>query len=146
MFKRLRGNAGMTLIEIMIVLVILATVGTLAVTKLMPNFEKSKVKTTEIQMGDFKTALQLYFVDNNAYPTTEQGLEALVQKPTVGPDTPNYNAEGYLSLGKGKTLKDAWGNPFIYESDGTKYTIKSYGRDGKEGGEGNDTDIVVESE
>ena len=144
MFKRLNGNLGMSLVEIMIVLVIMGTVMALVGRTVMGRFEQSKIQTTKLQMDGFKSALQDYYLDNNIYPTTDQGLAALVKKPTTGTEPTNYAPEGYL---KAKVIpKDAWGSDFIYESDGAKYTIKSYGKDKKEGGDGNATDIVVESE
>lgn len=144
MFKRLNGKAGMSLVEIMIVLVIMGTVVSLIGRNVMGRLDQSKVQTTKLQMEGFKSALQDYYLDNNSYPTTDQGLQALVQKPTTGTEPTNYSPDGYL---KGKTIpKDAWGAEFIYESDGAKYTIKSLGKDKKDGGEGHGTDIVVDSE
>jgi len=144
MFKRLNGKLGMSLVEIMIVIVIMGTIAALVGRNVMSRLEQSKVQTTKLQMEGFKSALQDYYLDNNSYPTTDQGLSALVQKPTTGTEPANYNPEGYV---KGKVIpKDAWGVDFIYESDGAKYTIKSFGKDKKEGGEGNAADIVTESE
>lgn len=144
MFKRLNGNLGMSLVEIMIVIVIMGTIAALVGRNVMGRLDQSKVQTTKLQMEGFKSALQDYYLDNNAYPTTEQGLEALVQKPTTGTEPTNYSPDGYI---KGKVIpKDAWGADFIYESDGSKYVIKSLGKDRKEGGEANATDLVVESE
>jgi len=144
MFKRLNGTLGMSLVEIMIVLVIMGTIMALVGRNVMGRLEQSKVQTTKLQMEGFKSALQDYYLDNNVYPTTDQGLQALVQKPTTGTEPTNYNPDGYI---KGKVIpKDAWGKDFIYESDGAKYTIKSFGKDRVEGGEGNGADISVESE
>jgi general secretion pathway protein G len=144
MFKRLNGNRGMSLVEIMIVIVIMGTIAALVGRNVMSRLEQSKVQTTKLQMEGIKSALQDYYLDNNVYPATEQGLMSLVQKPTTGTEPSNYNPDGYI---KGKVVpKDAWGADFMYESDGAKYVIKSYGKDKKEGGEGNGADIVVESE
>jgi len=144
MFKRLNGKLGMSLVEIMIVIVIMGTVAALVGRNVIARLEQSKVQTTKLQMEGFKSALQDYYLDNNSYPTTDQGLKALIQKPTSGTEPTNYSPEGYL---KGKVLpKDAWGAEFTYESDGSKYTIKSLGKDKKEGGDSNAADIVVESE
>ncbi len=144
MFKRLNGKLGMSLVEIMIVIVIMGTVAALVGRNVMSRLEKSKAQTTKLQMDNFKAALQDYYLDNNVYPTTEQGLGALIQKPTTGTEPSNYNPDGYL---KTKELpKDAWGQEFIYESDGAKYSIKSFGKDRKDGGDGNDADLTVESD
>ena len=143
MLKRLNGTLGMSLVEIMIVIVIMGTIAALVGRNVMSRLEQSKVQTTKLQLDGFKSALQDYYLDNNSYPTTDQGLQALVQKPVTGTEPTNYT-DRYL---KGKELpKDAWGSDFIYESDGSKYIIKSLGKDKKEGGTGNDADIVVESD
>lgn len=144
MFKRIRTDVGMSLIEIMIVILIMGAIATIVGRNVLSRYEQSKVQTTKLQMDSLKAALQDYYMDNNTYPTTAQGLAALVQKPTTGPETPNYSPDGYL---KGKAVpKDKWENDFIYESDGAKYKITSLGKDKKEGGDGYNTDIVVESE
>lgn len=143
MLKRLKNVRGMSLVEIMIVIVIMGTVAALVGRNVISQFEKSKVKTTQLQMDAIKTALQDYYLDNGSYPTTEQGLVALVEKPTSSPEPTNYSPDGYL---KGKTMpKDAWAKDFIYESDGAGYTLISYGKDGKEGGEGYALDIIFKS-
>ena len=143
MFKRLKNAHGMSLIEIMIVIVIMAMIAGLIGRNVLSQFEKSKVKTTQLQMDALKTALQDYYLDNGSYPTTEQGLKALVDKQASSPEPANYSPDGYL---KGKTLpKDSWGRDFIYESDGAVYTLESYGKDGKIGGTGYDTDIIFKS-
>ncbi|HOW16368.1 MAG TPA: type II secretion system major pseudopilin GspG [bacterium] len=142
MFRSLKNSAGMSLVEIMIVIAIMGAIGALVATNILPMFEKSKVENTKNQMKNIEQALQLYYTDNSSYPTTEQGLEALATKPTAGTEPENYNPSGYMK----KIPKDQWGKPFIYESDGTKYSIMSYGKDRKEGGDGYAEDIVIESE
>jgi len=132
----------MSLVEIMIVVAIMGAIMALIGTNILPLFEKSKVENTKNQMKNVEQALQLYYTDNNAYPTTAQGLEALVKQPTTGGEMTNYNPSGYIK----SVPKDQWGKPLIYESDGTKYMIMSYGKDGKEGGTGFAQDIIVESE
>ena len=84
MFNLLRNSKGMSLVEIMIVIAIMAVIGTLAVTNVMPMRKKANYENTKIMMRDIENALQLYYTDNNSYPTTEQGLEALIEKPSVG--------------------------------------------------------------
>jgi type II secretion system protein G len=105
---------------------------------------ESKVMTTKLLMDHLKFMLQEYYLDNNTYPTTDQGLQALVQKSTTGTPPTNYSPEGYIK--KDSDLKDARGRKFIYESDGEKFIITSYGHDGKVGGDGLDEDITVSSD
>jgi general secretion pathway protein G len=130
---------GFTLIEIMVVVVILAVLGALVVPKILENVDKARVTRAQADIRAIQTALDLYRLDNFKYPTTEQGLQALVTQP-VDPTITNYRSGGYLP-----TLpKDPWNNPYVYVSpgaDGRDYDIISYGRDGKPGGEGYDADI-----
>ena len=130
---------GFTLIEIMVVVVILAVLGALVVPKIIENVDKARVTRAAADIRAIQTALDLYRLDNFKYPTTEQGLQALVTQP-VDPTITNYRSGGYLP-----TLpKDPWNNPYVYVSpgaDGRDYDIISYGRDGKPGGEGYDADI-----
>lgn len=135
---RIRSR-GFTLIEIMVVVVILAVLGALVVPKILENVDKARATRAGSDIRAIETALDLYRLDNFKYPTTEQGLEALVKKPN-DPSLTNYRAGGYL-----KSLpKDPWGNIYHYTSpgeDGRDYDIISYGRDGKPGGDGYDADI-----
>jgi general secretion pathway protein G len=132
-------SSGFTLIEIMVVVVILSVLGALVVPKILENVDKARVTRAQADIRAIQTALDLYRLDNFKYPTTEQGLQALVKQP-VDPTITNYRSGGYLP-----TLpKDPWNNPYIYVSpgsDGRDYDIISYGRDGKPGGEGYDADI-----
>lgn len=127
----------MTLIEIMIVIAIigglLAVLGTMAFDRL----KKARVDTAKIQMKSIGTALEQYNLACNAFPTTDQGLDALVTKPSAGCD--NWGPTPYI---KKNQLKDPWGKEFVYESDGSTFELKSFGEDKKEGGEGNAKDIL----
>ncbi len=130
---------GFTLIEIMVVVVILAVLGALVVPKILENVDKARVTRAASDIRAIETALDLYRLDNFKYPTTEQGMEALVKQP-ADPSLTNYRSGGYLIA----VPKDPWGNPYIYTSpgaDGRDYDIISYGRDGKPGGDGYDADI-----
>ena len=133
------AQSGFTLIEIMVVVVILAVLGALVVPKILENVDKARVTRAQSDIRAIQTALDLYRLDNFKYPTTEQGLQALVKQP-ADPTLTNYNPNGYL-----KSLpKDPWNNVYIYASpgaDGREYDITTYGRDGKPGGEGFDADI-----
>src|SRR5579859_3848314 len=134
-----RRQSGFTLIEIMVVVVILAVLGALVVPKILENVDKARVTRAQSDIRAIQTALDLYRLDNFKYPTTEQGLQALVKQP-ADPTITNYRSGGYLP----SLPKDPWNNPYIYTSpgaDGREYDITSYGRDGKPGGEGPDADI-----
>ncbi len=134
-------HSGFTLIEIMVVVVILAVLGALVVPKILENVDKARVTRAQSDIRAIQTALDLYRLDNFKYPTTEQGLQALVTQP-ADPTITNYRAGGYLP----GTPKDPWNNPYIYASpgpEGRDYEITSYGRDGKPGGEGYDADITA---
>jgi general secretion pathway protein G len=133
------AQRGFTLIEIMVVVVILSVLGALVVPQIIDKVDVAKVKRAQSDIRAIQTALDLYRLDNFKYPTTEQGLQALVKQP-ADPTITNYAASGYL-----KSLpKDPWGNVYQYASpgtDGRDFDIITYGRDGKPGGEGYDADI-----
>jgi general secretion pathway protein G len=132
-------QGGFTLIEIMVVVVILAVLGALVVPKILENVDKARVTRAASDIRAIETALDLYRLDNFKYPTSEQGLQALVKQP-ADPTITNYRSEGYLPA----LPKDPWGNPYNYVSpgpDGRQYEITTYGKDGKPGGEGYDADI-----
>ncbi len=134
-----KQQSGFTLIEIMVVVVILAVLGALVVPKIIENVDKARVTRAQSDIRGIETALDLYRLDNFKYPTTEQGLQALVTQPN-DPTITNWRAGGYLP----SLPKDPWGNTYQYQSpgdDGRDYDIISYGRDGKPGGEGYDADI-----
>jgi general secretion pathway protein G len=132
-------QSGFTLIEIMVVVVILAVLGALVVPKILENVDKARVTRAASDIRAIETALDLYRLDNFKYPTSEQGLQALVKQP-ADPTITNYRSEGYLPA----VPKDPWNNPYLYTSpgaDGRQYEITTYGKDGKPGGEGYDADI-----
>lgn len=142
MKKTIRNNRGFTLIEIMVVIVILALLAALVGPKLIGRSDDAKITDTRVQIKNIETALKLYKLDNGNYPTTEQGLAALVAKPAVGLIPKNYKAEGYLE--SKKIPKDPWGNDYIYLSPGEHgdFDIYSFGADGVKGGEGKSADIT----
>ena len=135
------NNRGFTLIELMVVIVILGILAGLIVPRIMSRPEEAKQAKARIQIESLETALKLYRLDNGNYPTTEQGIQALVEAPTVGALAKKWREGGYLE--KGKVPKDPWGNDYVYLSPGTQgdYEIISYGADGEQGGEGKDKDI-----
>src|SRR5262249_31217613 len=130
------AQAGFTLIELLIVISIIALIGGFVTTNLISKYNQAKVNATKIQMKQLGVILDDFRREYRFYPSTEQGLDALVHKPTGGRECKNYDNEGYIK--SGKIPKDGFGNDFIYESDGNKYVLKSLGNDEREGGEGVD--------
>ncbi len=136
-----RGSRGFTLIELMVVIVILGILAAVIAPRIIGRTDEAKVTEARVQIKNFETALKLYKLDNGRYPTTDQGLEALVSKPTVGVIPRNWRRGGYLE--NTKIPSDPWGNPYIYASPGLHgdYDILSLGADGARGGEGFDGDV-----
>ena len=135
-------NDGFTLIEVMVVIVILAMLAALVGPKLMGRADDAKIADASIQIKNLETALKLYKLDNGIYPSTEQGLAALVTKPVSGVIPKAFKEGGYL---EGNAVpKDPWHNDFIYISPGEHgdYDLSSYGMDGIKGGEGKNADIT----
>ena len=130
---------GFTLVEIMVVVVIIGILGALVVPKLLGRTGEARVSAAKTDIATMMQALKLYKLDNARYPTTEQGLQALITKPTTGPAANGWKAGGYLE----KMPKDPWGNPYQYLSPGIKgeVDIISLGADGQPGGSGDDADI-----
>ena len=128
-----KKRRGFTLIEIMVVVVIIGLLSALVGPRLIGQSEEAKVKTTVTQIAQLEQTLGLFHLDNGFYPTTAQGLEALVHMPSLPPEPINYKRNGYMK----KVPKDAWGREFIYECPGEHgdYDIISFGADGAEGGE-----------
>jgi len=137
-----RHSPGFSLIELMVVLVILGLLATMLVPRIMDRPDEARVTKAKADIRALQTALRFYKLDNGRYPTTEQGLDALVEKPDTPPEPRNYRQGGYLEAQSIPT--DPWGLEFIYRSPGDderEYEIISYGADGEEGGEGFDADI-----
>lgn len=142
MREKILNESGMTLIEIMVVVAIIGVIGAISAVGVMGRFERAKVKSAETQIKNIESALSHYRLDNGSYPSTEQGLGALVKKPVSGKIPTSYPSEGYLE--GGQMPADPWGNEFTYSSPGIHghpYEITSMGADGQEGGDGNDSDI-----
>lgn len=131
--------SGFTLIEMMVVIVILGILAGLVVPRLMDEPEKARVIKAKMQIENISMALKKFKMDNGFYPSTEQGLEALVQKPSIGKIPKNYPEKGYMN----SIPDDPWMNPYIYISPGEHddFEVISYGADAEEGGEGFDADI-----
>ena len=139
--KAKTDERGFTLIELMVVIVILGILAGLIIPRIMGRPGEAKQAKARLQIESLETALKLYKLDNGTYPTTEQGLQALVEPPSVGTPAKNWRQGGYLE--KGKVPKDPWGNDFIYVSPGAHgdYDLSSLGADGQPGGEGENKDI-----
>lgn len=137
----LRNSKGFTLIELLIVIAILGTLAAIIAPRIVGRTDEARVVEAKVQMQNLETALRLFRLDNGFYPSTEQGLEALVRKPESGRIPAKWRDGGYLE--KKKVPNDPWGSPFIYASPGQSgdYDIISWGADGARGGEGFDADI-----
>lgn len=140
--RRLRrarvAERGYSLLELLVVLAILGLIIAIAAPRVIGYFDASKAKTAEIQIANIAAALDLYYLANSAYPTEQQGLKALVERPE-GVDT--WDGP-YLNRADG--IIDPWDRPYQYKQPGAhgKFDVMSYGADGKEGGEGENRDLV----
>ena len=123
----------------MVVVVIMGVLAALLVPRLMGRTDDARILAARQDIATLMQALKLYRLDNQRYPTTEQGLQALIARPTNGPQPANWKTGGYID----RLNKDPWGNPYQYLSPGTRSEVDifSYGADGQLGGAGNDADI-----
>ena len=142
-WRRIYGDErGFTLIEIIVVMVILAVLATLIVPRFTGRTEQARRSKAIADIANLKTALDMYEADNGSYPSTEQGLQALREAPTTEPPADNWKGP-YL---KDPVIDDPWGRPYLFSSPGEhnpdSYDLLTYGKDGKEGGTGEDADVV----
>ncbi|MCC7405609.1 MAG: type II secretion system major pseudopilin GspG [Bdellovibrionales bacterium] len=133
------NQKGMTLLEIMIVLVILGGLVASLVTVVMGRLKSARIKQAKITMAEVGKALDMYYTDCGAYPSSEQGLGALVQAP--GDGCSSWGPDPYIK----KVPRDPWNHEYIYESQGGTYVLQSLGRDNREGGTGEDEDLSSEN-
>ena len=135
------SDKGFTLIELLVVLVIIGILAGYVGPRIMGHPEEAKRTMAAAQISALETALESYRLDNGAYPSTEQGMQALVEAPSVGKLPPKWREGGYMK--KGKVPKDPWGNEYVYLSPGSHsdFDITSYGADGESGGEKTGADI-----
>ncbi|MCW8126000.1 type II secretion system major pseudopilin GspG [Microbulbifer halophilus] len=136
----LRKSGGFTLIEIMVVIVILGVLAALVVPNVLGRTGEARMKAAAVDLRAIETALDMYRMDNFVYPSSDQGLEALISKPSGFPEAKNWS-QPYLK----KAPRDPWGNDYQYISPGANgpYDLFSLGADGKPGGEGEAADIFV---
>ena len=142
MRRGIRNTAGFTLIELMVVIIILGLLAAIVMPRIVGETDKARYGAALAQMRILEDALKRYKLDNGVFPTTEQGLEALVQRPTSGVLPRGWPAGGYLD--KQEIPRDPWGNTYIYISPGQHspdYDVKSLGADGVEGGDSYNADI-----
>ena len=134
-------EAGLTLVEMIVVLAIIALVAALIVPNVIGRPDQARVTVARTDLKTIAAALKMYRLDNGDYPTTQQGLAALAGKPSSAPIPANWSAEGYLA----QVPVDPWGHPYLYKSPGASgagFDLMSTGKDGKPGGEGLDADIA----
>ncbi len=134
------GQSGVTLIEMMIVLVIIGIVAALVVPNVIGRPDEARVAVANADLRTISASLEMYRLDNRTYPTAAQGLAALSQMPVDAPVPPNWVAGGYLP----QVPTDPWGNAYVYTIDGAAggYVLLSYGADGQPGGDGVDADVA----
>lgn len=139
--QQLNTERGFTLIELLVVMAIVAMLAALVGPRILGRSDDAKVADAKVQVRNLETALKLYKLDNGLFPTTEQGLQALVTKPTTGTIPKNYKPEGYIE--SKQVPKDPWGNEFLYLSPGEHgdYDLCSNGADSTKGGEGKAADV-----
>ena len=137
--RKPRGHQGFTLIEIMVVIVILGILAAIVAPNVIGRVDQAQVTRVQSDLRGIESALNFYRLDNFTYPTSEQGLEALVTRP-ADPNIRNWKPGGYLDRG---VPRDPWGNPYLYLNPGNHGEIDVYtlGRDGRPGGEGLDADL-----
>ncbi|MDB4223390.1 type II secretion system major pseudopilin GspG [Granulosicoccus sp.] len=128
---------GFTLIEIMVVVAIIAILGATVVPLIMDRPNEARVVRAKNDISSYSSALELYRLDNFNYPSTDQGLEALVTKPSGDPEPVNWNRSGYVK----RLSKDPWGRDYLYNNENGDFEIVSLGNDGVEGGEDFNADI-----
>ncbi|GAB5453479.1 MAG: type II secretion system major pseudopilin GspG [Halioglobus sp.] len=133
------NNAGFSLVEILVVLVIMGLLISVVAPTVLNQADEARVQKARADFKNIETALKMYKLDNYVYPTTEQGLEALVEPSSLDPQPRNFRQGGYLE----ETPLDPWGRPYLYLSPGENKEIDIYslGADGLSGGDGQNADI-----
>lgn len=137
--QQVKKNKGFTLLEVMVVLVIIGLLVAIVAPNVLDNQDKAMVQKAKADLASLEQALEMYRLDNFNYPTSEQGLDALVTQPTLAPQPDNYRENGYIR----RLPTDPWGNDYQYRQPGEhgRVDIYSLGADGREGGEDLNADI-----
>jgi general secretion pathway protein G len=139
--QRQSKHQGFTLIEILVVIVILGILGAVVAPQILSRPDTARVQAAQTDLRTLSAALDIYRLDNFNYPSSDQGLEALVQAPSGFPEAKGWNPNGYIK----KLPKDPWGTPYIYENNDGRVNLISLGADREEGGEGTNTDISLDN-
>ena len=134
--KMLKRQSGFSLIEIMVVLLIIGILASMVAPQILGNQEEAQLKKAAVDIQQLESALEMYKLKSNRFPTTEQGLDALVSAPTLDPIPRNYPADGYIK----RLPDDPWGNPYVLISPGEMGTIDIFSN-GPDGEPGTDDDI-----
>jgi len=134
-----RASSGFTLIEVMVVVIILGILASIVIPKVMDRPDQARIIKAQQDIRTLESALKLYKLDNYTYPTTDQGIQALVSKPTIEPEPRGWKQGGYID----RIPKDPWEYDYLYLSPGSHGEIDLYtqGADGQPGGEGPNSDI-----
>ena len=140
--REIAAKSGFTLIEMIVVLAIIAVVALMILPNIIGRPDQARVTVAKTDLRTISAALKVYRLDNGDYPTTQQGLGALVDRPTAPPAASNWSEEGYLS----KVPVDPWGTAYVYKSPGSgrPFDLMSLGKDGKAGGEGLAADLLAD--
>lgn len=141
--RKLRRDAGLSLVETLIVLVIIGLVSAMIIPNVIGRPDEARITVAQNDIRSISSALKIYRLDNRSFPSTEQGLRALVERPSGSPEASNWHVEGYLD-----TLPvDPWGNAYVYRSPGETglFDVYSLGADGLPGGDGINADLGLNS-
>ena len=136
-----RFSRGFTLIEILVVIVILGILGAVVAPQILSRPDSARVQAAQLDLRTLASALEIYRLDNFNYPSSDQGLDALVEAPSGSPEVKGWNPDGYIK----KLPEDPWGTPYVYENIGGRINLISLGADSEEGGEGNNADISLDN-
>ena len=139
--RKRRAQRGITLVELLVVLAIMALISAIVVINVLPVLDKANADKARIDINNIENAIEQYRLEMSAYPTSQQGLEALIHMPTDVRNSANYRQGGYL---RGALPADPWGNPYQYRFPGERgeaYDLYSFGADGEPGGEGLNADL-----
>ncbi len=140
---RMRRDAGLTMMEMVVVLAIIGIVAAIVVPNVIGRPDQARATVAQADLRTLSAALRMYRLDNGTYPTTEQGLSALSTRPTSAPEPTAWPEDGYLA----EVPTDPWSRPYVYRSPGESgrgFDLLSYGRDGRAGGEGLDADMTAQ--